>query len=128
MFEPMRLLTCILLLSQAALAADGPFVGKWTSTNNAAGGEIRISFEPQATLVFTFEGQEVTTKVTEARISAAADGAKQFTMVYRFTLGDTELTSQAKGVLKGDRIQGSYRTTANESDVDEGTFNGTLRK
>lgn len=122
----MRLFCVWILLAAAALAAEGEFAGKWSSAETGSGGDLRIVLAGEGSLTFTFEGQEVRSKVEQVRFEK--DSGK-FTMRYRFQLGDVELVSVAEGTVKDSKIEGRYQTSSPDGGtVDRGTFQGTASK
>jgi hypothetical protein len=106
----------ILLRGQDAIGA-GTYKGEWHGASG--GGEIHLTFradgKPEAG--FTLDSQEVACKV----LSFKPDGAK-FKLVYEFDLQGNVLQSAIEGTVKGKTIEGTYKTTAGDQDVDAGTW------
>lgn len=118
-----------LVLSMAMLAAEdtlaaGTYKGQWTG--GSASGEIHITFHANADggltpeVGFTLGDQSVTCKV----LSFKVDGAK-FKLVYQFDAQGTMLQSATEATVKGKTIEGTYKTTAGDQDVDSGTWTAT---
>lgn len=119
----MRLL--VLLVAVVLLAADGPFAGKWTSTRSESQGNITITLKPEPAVMFTLNGEEVKTVVSDAKISD--DG---FEMDWDFTLSGYKLRSTARATVRGDKLAGEYRTRVLDegATIDEGKFEGSLKQ
>jgi len=115
----MRLL--VLLFAVVLLAADGPFAGKWTSTRSESQGNITITLKPEPAVMFTLNGEEVKTVISNAKISDEG-----FEMDWDFTLDGYKLRSTAKATVNGDKITGEYRTRVRDegTTIDEGRFEG----
>ena len=114
-----------MLLLAGVLAADdviaaGTYKGEWQGASG--GGEIHMTFHTGATpeVSFTLGGQPVTCKV----LSFKADGAK-FKIVYEFDAEGNALQSAVEGTVKGKSLEGTYKTTAGDQDVDSGTWKAT---
>ena len=109
----------VLFLAALLFAADGPFAGKWTSTRSDSQGTITITLKPEPAVLFTLNGEEVKTTVSNAKVSD--DG---FEMDWDFTLSGYQLRSTAKATMKDGRIQGEYRTRVRDegTTIDEGKF------
>ncbi len=118
--------TIVLALTVFLAAADlaGTYKGTWTG--GQASGEITLTFRaadgggtPTADVSFAMGGQDVKCTVTSVKV----DGSK-VEVVYQFDLGDTKLQSTATGELKGNTLEGTYKTkaVADGSAVDEGTW------
>ncbi len=119
----------VLALTLSAAAADlaGTYKGTWSG--GQASGEITLTFRsadgggtPTANVSFAMGGEEVKCTVTSVKV----DGSK-VEVVYQFDLGDTKLQSTASGELKGNTLEGTYKTKslADGSAVDEGTWKAT---
>lgn len=108
----------------AMLIAAGVWNGKWSSSQNENGGEIRITLEPEAQVVFTLSGREVKTKIA----SQKKDGSS-FSLEYDFDLEGYRLRSSLTGKIQGEAAEGTYRTKSldDASAVDSGTFQVSLR-
>jgi exosome complex RNA-binding protein Csl4 len=112
--------TCLLLLCATGLvAADGTCKGKWSSSQNGNGGEIRIQVKPEAGVVFTLNGQEVKTRVVSVKQEGTA-----FSIAYEFEFDSYKLRSSLSGIVKESKIEGGYKTVTTDgvSPVDEGSF------
>jgi hypothetical protein len=102
----------------------GTYTGQWQGATG--GGEIHITFRADPNggvkpeVGFTLDGQSVTCKV----VSFKADGAK-FKLVYQFDAQGVTLQSATEATLKGKTIEGTYKTTAGDQDVDTGTWKAT---
>lgn len=113
----------LLLAGQDTLGA-GTYKGEWHGAT--AAGEIHITFRANATggltpeVGFTLSDQEVTCKV----LSFKSDGAK-IKLVYEFDAQGTMLQSAAEATVKGKTLEGTYKTTAGDQDVDSGTWKAT---
>jgi hypothetical protein len=57
-------------------------------------------------------------------LSFKADGAK-FKIVYEFDAEGNALQSAVEGTVKGKSLEGTYKTTAGDQDVDSGTWKAT---
>jgi hypothetical protein len=81
--------------------------------SQSAGGEWN------AEVSFNLAGEDVKGKISSVQV----DGAK-VKVVYQFDLQGTALESTATGELKGNTLEGVYRTkaVADGSPVDEGTW------
>jgi hypothetical protein len=113
-----RLSIAMLLVSGLLRAQEpGTYKGEWTGTG--AGGEIHMTFKTGATpeVGFTLGDQAVKTKV----LSFKAEGGK-FTLVYEFDAQGTMLQSAVEGTVKGKTLEGTYKTTAGDQAVDNGTW------
>jgi hypothetical protein len=126
----MRLPILIVALSALVFAQDkigaGTYKGAWTGASG--GGDFHMTLRADgngglgADIGFTIEGQEVPSKVTSIKVSGASIEA-----VYEFDLQGNKLQSAIKGTLKGKTIEGTYKTTAGDSPVDEGTWKTTAQ-
>src|SRR5580658_2476264 len=110
----------ILLRGQDAIGA-GTYKGEWHGASG--GGESHLTFRADGNgglkteAGFTLDSQEVACKV----LSFKPDGAK-FKMVYEFDLEGNTMHSAIEGTVKGKTIEGTYKTTAADQDVDSGTW------
>jgi hypothetical protein len=119
-------ISAAMLLLAAGLAgqdtiAAGTYKGQWQGASG--GGEIHMTFRGDGAapeVGFTLEGQAVTCKV----VSFKPDGAK-FKLVYQFDAQGATLQSAVDATVKGKTIEGSYKTTAGDQDVDSGTWKAT---
>jgi hypothetical protein len=108
-------------LSAADTLAAGTYIGQWSGASG--GGDIHITFRAKSDggltpeVGFTLGGQDVTCKV----LSFKAEGGK-FTLVYEFDAQGNMLQSAIEGAAKGKGIEGTYKTTAGDQAVDNGTF------
>ena len=109
----------LLFAAALAFAADGPFAGKWTSTRSDSNGNISITLKPEPAVMFTLNGAEVKTTVSNAKITDDS-----FEMDWDFTLDGYNLRSTAKATVKGEKIEGQYRTRVRDdgNTIDEGKF------
>jgi hypothetical protein len=109
-------MTCALVLAQGAIS-DGTYRGDWTGAS--ANGDFVLTVQSGAVqkVSFTLGGQEVASKIVSQKI----DGTK-IQAVYEFDLQGNKLQSAITGALKGKTIEGSYKTTAGDQAVDEGTW------
>jgi hypothetical protein len=121
----------ILLLAAGILSAQdkvAPGVYKGTWAGASAGGDFRLTLKPDsqgslaADIVFTLEGAEVACKI----ISVKVDGPS-IAIVYSFDLQGNALQSLTLGTLKGKSLAGTYKTSAGDSAVDEGTWKTTAQ-
>jgi hypothetical protein len=124
-----RLVTVVLValaLLPGVLPADdklgaGTFKGTWSG--GSANGDFRLTLRPDAQgklgaeVGFSLNGEDVACKI----ISVKVDGAN-LTMVYEFDLQGNKLQSQTQGTLKGKALEGTYKTMAGDTAVDEGTW------
>jgi hypothetical protein len=119
-----RIAAAALLLAGVLLADDaiaaGTYKGQWQGASG--GGDIQMTFHTGATpeVSFTLGGQPVACKV----LSFKADGAK-FKIVYEFDAEGNALQSAVEGTVKGKSLEGTYKTTAGDQDVDSGTWKAT---
>ncbi|HWZ32001.1 MAG TPA: hypothetical protein VNX18_11735 [Bryobacteraceae bacterium] len=119
------LVTAALVCAQDKISV-GTYKGSWAGASS--GGDFRLAITADskgalgAGVGFTIEGQDVPCKV----ISVKIDGAS-IQMVYEFDLQGNKLQSAIKGTLKGKTIEGTYKTTAGDSPVDEGTWKTTAQ-
>jgi hypothetical protein len=104
-----------------AQSIAGSYKGTWTGS--AAGGDFHLTVTGgKADIGFTIEGQEVPCKIVSQKI----DGAS-IEIVYEFDLQGTKLQSAIKGTLKGKSLEGTYKTSAGDAPVDEGTWKTTAQ-
>ena len=120
-----------LLIVLAGIAAGqdslvaGTYKGQWTGAS--ASGDIHITFRADGEgklkpeVGFTLGGQDVTCKI----LSFKTDGAK-FTLVYEFDAQGNMLQSATEATVKGETIDGTYKTTACDQAIDSGTWKATL--
>jgi hypothetical protein len=122
----MKLLALIALAATSTLSAQstipaGSYKGTWTGGQSA--GDFHLTLrEGKAEVGFTLEGQEIPGKVITLKI----DGAS-LTLVYEFDLQGNKLQSLTQGALKGKTLEGTYKTTAGDTPVDEGTWKITAQ-
>lgn len=115
------MLACAGMLAGQDKLVAGTYKGQWAGAS--ASGDIRVTFRAGSggaltpEVGFTLGGQDVTCKM----ISFKADGAK-FTMVYEFDAQGTMLQSAAEATVKGNTLEGTYKTTAGDQAVDSGTW------
>ncbi len=109
-----------LLLAAAIVFAQsisGAYKGTWSGGNGGGDFHLTVKSPTNAEVGFTLEGQEVPCKITSLKI----DGSS-IEMVYEFDLQGNKLQSAVKGTLQGKTLGGTYKTTAGDSQVDEGTW------
>src|ERR1700676_2464604 len=126
-----RCLTAMLFLTtilpgQEAIGA-GTYLGTWAGGNG--GGDIHMTLGPDgkgglaAQLVgFTIDGQEVTCKVLSTKITGS-----KIEIVYEFDLQGNKLQSAIAGAATGKILEGTYKTTAGDQPVDQGTWKVTAK-
>ena len=120
-----RLAAAVLMLGALVLAQDklgaGSYKGTWTGAASAGDFHFILRADGQGKMAaevgFTFNGEEIPCKL----ISLKVDGAS-LAMVYEFDLQGNKLQSAAQGMLKGTAIEGTYKTTAGDAPVDEGSW------
>jgi hypothetical protein len=119
----------LLLLAAACFALNGqgsigPGTYKGTWTGSQAGGDFHLTVRNPTTaeVGFTIEGQEIPGKILSMKI----DGAS-IAVVYEFDLQGNKLQSSMQGTLKGKALEGTYKTTAADTPVDEGTWKTTAQ-
>ncbi len=121
----------VLLLALGALNAQNPispgtYKGTWTGSQS--GGDFHLTLKSDgngvlaAEVGFTLEGQEIPGKITSIKV----DGAS-ITIAYEFDLQGNKLQSVTEGKLKGKSLEGTYKTTAGDTPVDEGTWKTTAQ-
>jgi hypothetical protein len=119
------LLLAGMVAGQDGLAA-GTYKGQWSGASG--GGDIHITFRANsegkmtAEAGFTLGGQDVACKT----LSFKPDGSK-FTLVYEFDAQGTMLQSAIEATVKGKTIEGTYKTTAGDQAVDNGTWKATAQ-
>ena len=113
------LCTAMLAFSQSIA---GSFRGSWAGANGGGDFHLNVKNASSAEVGFTIEGQEVPGKILSLKI----DGSS-IDVVYEFNLQGIKMQSAAKGTLKGKSLEGTYKTTAEGSPVDEGTWKTTLQ-
>lgn len=126
----MRTLALLLLALGALNAQDtispGAYKGTWTGSQS--GGDFHLTLKSDghgglaAEVGFTLDGQEVPGKI----ISIKVDGAS-ITLAYEFDLQGNQLQSVTEGKLKGKSLEGTYKTTAGDTPVDQGTWKTTAQ-
>jgi hypothetical protein len=122
-FYALVLLSAAGLLAQDTIA-KGTYKGQWTGTT--ASGDIHITFRDggdgklSPEVGFTLADQNVACKV----LSFKVEGSK-FTMVYEFDAQGSMLQSAIEATVKGKTIEGTYKTTAGDQAVDNGTWKAT---
>ena len=129
-FRRIVLLSTLLSIATALLAAQdtivqGTYKGQWTGST--ASGDIHMTFRDAGDgkltpeVGFTLGGTDVICKVLSFKI----DGAN-FKVVYEFDAQGTMLQSALESTVKGKSIEGTYKTTAGDQAVDNGTFKATM--
>jgi hypothetical protein len=127
----MRIAALLMLVVPALIFAQdritpGSFKGVWSGM--AGGGDFNLTVRADgqgglgADIKFTVEGQDVPSKITSIKVSGASIEA-----VYEFDLQGNKLQSAMKGTLKSKTLEGTYKTTAGDSPVDEGTWKTTAQ-
>jgi hypothetical protein len=123
----MRIAAAIVLFSALVWAQDkiapGTYKGTWNGAT--ANGDFHLTVRPDgksADVGFSMGGEEVACKVVSVKIEGAA-----IEIVYQFDLQGNSLQSAIKGSLKGKSLEGTYRTTAGDSPVDEGAWKTTAQ-
>ena len=122
-FYALVLLSAAGLLAQDTIA-KGTYKGQWTGTT--ASGDIHITFRDggdgklSPEVGFTLADQNVACKV----LSFKVEGSK-FTMVYELDAQGSMLQSAIEATVKGKTIEGTYKTTAGDQAVDNGTWKAT---
>jgi hypothetical protein len=117
------LVAAMLVLGQDTIGA-GTYKGEWHGAT--ASGAIHITFRNDRTggltpeVGFTLGDQEVIGKV----LSFKTEGSKM-KLVYEFDAQGTLLQSATEATVKGKTIEGTYKTTAGDQDVDAGTWKVT---
>jgi len=117
------LLLAAILAGQDALV-QGTYKGQWMGTT--ASGEIHITFRDGGDgkltpeVGFTLGGENVTCKL----ISFKRDGPN-FTIIYEFDAQGAILQSALEATVTGKTIEGTYKTTAGDQAVDNGTWKAT---
>ena len=113
------------LLAAQDTIVQGTYKGQWTGTT--ASGDIHMTFRDAGDgkltpeVGFTLGGTDVACKVLSFKI----DGAN-FKVVYEFDAQGTPLQSAIDARVKGKSIEGTYKTTAGDQAVDNGTFKATM--
>ncbi len=121
----------ILLLALGVLnaqdkVAPGTYKGTWAGAS--AGGDFHMTLKADgknglaADIGFTMDGQEVPCKITSVKV----DGPS-ITILYSFDLQGNQMQSMTHGTLKGKSLEGTYKTTAGDTPVDEGTWKTTAQ-
>jgi hypothetical protein len=125
-----RLVTAALLAAALVQAQDklaaGTYKGTWAGAS--ANGDFHLTLRADARgslgadVGFTINGEEVPCKI----ISIKVDGAN-LAMTYEFDLQGNKLQSATQGTLKGKALEGTYKTMAGDTAVDEGTWKTTAQ-
>ena len=120
-----RLLSTVLLVATLISAQDrlraGTYKGTWAG--GSANGDFHLTLRADgqgklsADVGFTIAGEEIPCKM----ISLKIDGVT-VAMTYEFDLQGNKLQSATQGTLKGKTLEGTYKTLAGETAVDEGTW------
>ena len=118
----MRTIAILCASALLLIGADGAFPGKWTSSRSDGEGDIRLRLKPEPEVVFTLNGRDV--KTTVSNVKSEGD---TFEMDWDFELEGYKLRSTGKGSIKGDRVEGKYqtKTLADGNVIDEGKFEGS---
>jgi hypothetical protein len=115
----------VLLLSALVLAQDklgaGTFKGTWSGGTANGDFHLTLRVDGQGKLGgevgFSINGEEVPCKIVSLKI----DGAS-LAMTYEFDLQGNKLQSATLGALKGKTLEGTYKTMAGDTQIDEGTW------
>jgi hypothetical protein len=121
-----HLLLLFFVLATVLLSGpDGRYNGTWTSDSGANAGKLTMTISPLAgdswptELVFTYQDQpikpvKVTTTISDDRVSISSDEE----------IDGYKLKSTFTGALKGNVIEGKYKTTVAEdgSQIDSGSW------
>jgi hypothetical protein len=124
-FRSMMVFGLAMLLLGEDTFGPGTYKGEWHG--GTASGAIHITFRNDRTggltpeVGFTLGDQDVVCKV----LSFKTDGMK-FRLVYEFDAQDTLLQSATDATVKGKTIEGTYKTTAGDQEVDTGTWKATI--
>jgi hypothetical protein len=130
-FLKLLILAAIVAIGLVDLPAQdklGAGTYKGTYTGGAGGGDFHLTLTADgkggfsAEVGFTIMGEEVPGKITSLKIDPA-----KIEMVYDFDLQGTKLQSAASGTLSGKTLGGTYKTTAEGTAVDEGTWTTTAQ-
>jgi hypothetical protein len=130
-FLKLLVVAAILALAFVELPAQdkiGAGTFKGTYAGGAGSGDFHLTLKVDGKggftgeVGFTIMGEEVPGKFTTLKI----DGGK-IEMAYDFDLQGTKLTSAAVGTLSGKALGGTYKTSAEGTAVDEGTWKTTLQ-
>jgi hypothetical protein len=130
-FVKALVVAAILALAFVELPAQdkiGAGTYKGNYTGGAGGGDFHMTLKADGKggftgeVGFTIMGEEVPGKLTMLKV----DGAK-IEMSYDFDLQGAKLTSAAEGTLSGKTLGGGYKTSAEGSVVDQGTWKTTLQ-
>ena len=106
--------------------AAGTYKGTYTGGNG--GGDFHLTLKADgkggltADVGFTIDGAEVPGTITTLKV----DGAK-ILLVYDFDLQGAKLQSAIEGTLSGKTLGGTYKTSADGSAVDEGSWKTTAQ-
>jgi hypothetical protein len=111
--------TAVLVLAQNIA---GAYKGTWSGSTGGGDFHLAVKSATIAEVGFVIEGQEVPCKV----VSLKVDGSS-IDLVYEFDLQGNKLKSAIKGTLKGKTLEGTYKTTASDQPVDEGTWKTTAQ-
>jgi hypothetical protein len=101
---------------------------KGTYTGGAGDGDFRLTLKADGKggftgdVAFTVMGEAVVGKITTLKV----DGAK-IEILYDFDLQGTKLQSVTAGTLSGKTLGGTYKTTAEGTTVDEGSWKTTAQ-
>jgi hypothetical protein len=119
----MRIATLLLAAAVVfAQAISGSYKGTWAGANGGGDFHLTVDGGKAASVGFSIEDQEVPCKI----LSQKVDGSS-IEMVYEFDLQGLKMQSAIKGTLKAKSLEGTYKTTAEGSPVDEGSWKTTAQ-
>src|SRR5579871_2418665 len=108
------------VLSAQDKIAPGTYKGTWAGAS--AGGDIHLTLKADGSggftgeIGFTLEGQEIPGKITLIKV----DGTNLI-LNYEFDVQGNKLQSATVGTLHGKTLEGTYKTTAEDTAIDQGT-------
>ena len=98
----------------AAISLAGTFSGRWLGQNEV-GGDLRFKFSPgtdapwTADVLFVYEGTDVHAKTQSVQISGS-----KVEVVITWEIQGTAASTTLTGILSGQDIEGTYKSTAAE--------------
>jgi hypothetical protein len=116
-----KILPTLVLAASVFAQEPGLYKGEWTG--GSASGEIHITIRSggqNPEVGFSLGGDSVTGKVLTYKI----DGAKMI-LIYEFDAQGNTLKSSTEATVKGKTIEGTYKTTVGDQQIDSGTFKVT---
>jgi hypothetical protein len=112
----------LLAFAQDKIGA-GTYKGNWAGASSAGDFHMTLTPDGRASEIgFTMDGQEVPCKVVSVKI----DGGS-IAVTHEFDLQGNKLQSSMRGAIKGKSLEGTYKTTAGDQPVDEGTWKTAVR-